>query len=601
MQPVTPSAPEQANRVLPASERRVRFGTYLQEINVRQRRVRYADLSRTVESGLPSRTRVKLRALDVARLLRPYITVRFIDQLKAVAPLAIYLFMFQLLVLRQSVQDSGIITGGLAGIILGLMFFMEGLRVGLMPFGEMIGHILPRRSPLPVVLVIAFLLGIGVTFAEPAIGALQAAGSSVDASSAPHLYLLLNDWAGALVLVIGIGVGMAAVIGTVRFLYGWSLKPLIYWSTIPTLLLTVWFVTDDSLKTLVGLAWDTGGVTTGPVTVPLVLSLGIGIAAAAGRGHSSLSGFGIVTLASLLPVLGVLLIGAYARYAISPEEIIATARAAEQASRGSAWWSRSPWIEVMFGLRAIVPLILFMFAILYVVLRERVRDRVQTLYGLTLAVVGMIMFNIGLTYGLAKLGSQSGGLVPAMFAQIGSVPESPLYPAAIGIAIAIAFAWVLGFGATLAEPALNALGLTVEDLTNGVFRKSMLMYAVSTGVAFGVGLGVLKIIFGFPIAWLLIPGYVAAMALTMVSTEEYVNVAWDSAGVTTGPVTVPLVLALGLGFGGAVGAVEGFGILAMASICPILTVLATGWWVERSVRRRHEREDVELSAEGIAQ
>ena len=162
---------------------------------------------------------------------------------------------------------------------------------------------------------------------------------------------------------------------------------------------------------------------------------------------------------------------------------------------------------------------------------------------------------------------------------------------ALGLSIAFVFAWLLGFGATLAEPALNALGLTVENLTNGAFRKQMLMYAVSLGVACGIALGVAKIVYGFSIAWLLIPGYLLALLLTLFSTEEFVNIAWDSAGVTTGPVTVPLVLAMGLGFGNAMEAIEGFGILAMASICPILSVLGTGLWIRCKIRRRHRKYD----------
>jgi len=121
------------------------------------------------------------------------------------------------------------------------------------------------------------------------------------------------------------------------------------------------------------------------------------------------------------------------------------------------------------------------------------------------------------------------------------------------------------------------------------------MYAVSFGVACGIAIGVIKIIFAVPLAWLLLPGYIAALALTVLSTEEYVNIAWDSAGVTTGPVTVPLVLAMGLGFGNAVGAIEGFGILAMASICPILSVLAIGLWVQWKIKRRHKTEDTGLN------
>ena len=146
---------------------------------------------------------------------------------------------------------------------------------------------------------------------------------------------------------------------------------------------------------------------------------------------------------------------------------------------------------------------------------------------------------------------------------------------------------MLGFGATLAEPALNALGQTVENLTNGSFKKNTLMYAVSLGVAFGISVGVAKIIFNIPIAYLLMPGYLLAIILTYFSNEEFVNIAWDSAGVTTGPVTVPLVLAMGLGFGNALGAIEGFGILSMASIGPIVAVLSTGLYIRWKIDRRH--------------
>ncbi len=177
------------------------------------------------------------------------------------------------------------------------MFFMEGLKLGLMPFGELIGHTLPRKSPLPLVLFITLLLGIGVTFAEPAIGALKTAGQNVSPAQAPYLWALLNEWTTALVLAIGASVGLAAVLGTLRFLYGWSLKPLIYASLVPVLGLTFYAAADPELASVLGLAWDAGAVTTGPVTVPLVLALGIGIAAAAGRADAGLSGFGIVTLA----------------------------------------------------------------------------------------------------------------------------------------------------------------------------------------------------------------------------------------------------------------------------------------------------------------
>ncbi len=201
----------------------------------------------------------------------------------------------------------------------------------------------------------------------------------------------------------------------------------------------------------------------------------------------------------------------------------------------------------------------------------------------------MGLFNLGLTYGLSKLGDQSGSLVPSAFAQIDGITGSPLYIPLLGFLIAIAFAWFLGFGATLAEPALNALGMTVQNLTNGAFKKSLLMYSVSFGVACGIALGTAKLIFEIQLAYLLLPGYLLLLILTFFSSEEFVNVAWDSAGVTTGPVTVPLVLAMGLGFANAVSAIEGFGILSMASLCPIMSVLTVGLVVQYKEKLRQQK------------
>ena len=580
-------------------DRKIRFGSYIREITIQQKLISYNDLAPEIKQDSAGNDipyvppKLKLRNIDIYRLVQPYVSIRLYDQIKAVLPLALYLILFQLFILRQDLTDSWVITAGLVSVIIGLMLFMEGLKVGLMPFGETIGNILPTKSPLYVVLTVTFLLGIGVTFAEPAIGALKTAGSIVDVAKAPYLYTLLNEWSGALVLIVGMGVGLAAVLGTLRFINGWSLKPFIYCTMIPTLGLTLYIMTDPELSKILGLAWDCGAVTTGPVTVPLVLSLGIGIASSAGKGHSSLSGFGIVTLASLFPIIGVMILAIFVSSTTSVDSIIASASQIDNAAHVIPWHELTPWQEIILGVRAIIPLVLFLILVMYFILNEKIKNKAMTIYGISLCVIGMVVFNVGLSYGLAKLGGQSGGLVPAAFTNIALVENSPLYSLTMGISIAALFAWFLGLGATLAEPALNALGTTVENLTNGAFKKSMLMYAVSIGVAFGIAIGVLKIIFDIPIAYLLLPGYVFGLILTSLSTEEFVNIAWDSAGVTTGPVTVPLVLAMGLGFGSAMGSVEGFGILSMASICPIIAVLSTGLWVQWKINRRHHAEDLE--------
>jgi hypothetical protein len=200
----------------------------------------------------------------------------------------------------------------------------------------------------------------------------------------------------------------------------------------------------------------------------------------------------------------------------------------------------------------------------------------------------MMLFNIGLTTGLGELGEQAGNNVPWAFSTHRITGEPPLYPYALGITMSLIFAFVIGYCATVAEPALNAMGITVENLTDGAFKKRLLIHTVAAGVGIGAAVGVAKILFNLPLDKLLIGGYLIAMLLTALTREEFVNLAWDSAGVTTGPVTVPLLLALGIGLGQAVGAAEGFGILAMCSLGPILSVLIIAQRIEWQERRDNE-------------
>jgi len=568
------------------------YSKYIKESTVNYTVISYNQLTKDAKP----QAKIKLRGLDIYRLLQPYISVRFMDQIKALMPLVVYLVLFQIFILKQPVADAMLITGGMSAVILGLMFFMEGIEQGLMPLGNMMGNTLPKKLPMIGVLFITFLLGIGVTFAEPAIGALKAAGAAVPFMAADgtpaksiYLYALLNNYVDLLVILVGVGVGIAAVLGTIRFVKGWSLKPYIYLALIPVILMTLFFMSNPYLSATLGLAWDSGAVTTGPVTVPLVLALGIGIASAAGSGNSSLSGFGIVTLASIFPIMVVMILTLGIYNSIPIEEIFQAAKAsAATISETPTWYQESPGEEVALGIRAIIPLVVFLIFVMKIVLKDKITNAGRVAYGIALAVLGMSIFNIGLTYGLSMLGSQSGSLIPAAFTDVSMVDGSivsQIYPYFVGLFIAIAFAWILGFGATLAEPALNALGMTVENLTNGVFKKKTLITAVSLGVATGIAAGIAKIIFDIPLGYILLPLYAIAIVLTYFSTEEFVNIAWDSAGVTTGPITVPLVLAMGLGIAGAMSATDGFGILSLASIGPIISVLMTGLIVQARAKK----------------
>ncbi len=628
-----------------------------------------ADTGRLTEMDNP---KVQLSFSATLAILLPYIREKFFEQVSSIWFIVAYLLFFQIVVLGLPIVYASMIAAGIVVVAFGLMFFMEGLRIGLMPLGETIGAVLPRNSTLPVILGFAFLLGLGATFAEPAIAVLKAAGAGVRPDDAPLLYSLLNDFSGQLVLSVGVGVGVAVLLGVLRFFYGWSLKYLIVPGVAILSTLTIVAHLNPILQPILGLAWDCGAVTTGPVTVPLVLALGVGVCRIVGGADAAHAGFGIVTLASLFPILAVLLLAFYhfysadyygeANYAGSPEPIVIQekpdiehahryvditepefqrflanptllesfdvrfeggAKALEEgrivmrdttivlqkSKRGSSTMvSGESWdpgtnivstlkTSIIDALRAIVPLCIFLIITLKLVLTERMRNLNEIMLGIGFAVIGMSLFLCGILLGLTPLGTQLGSNVPATFTSI--IPwgmeglQGPLFFSdLIGKLVAILFGFFLGYGATLAEPALNALGDTVERITVGAFRKRLLMQSVALGVAIGIAAGVCKIAFDIPLAYLLIPPYVLLMFLTIISDEAFVNFAWDSAGVTTGPITVPLVLAMGLGIGANVpGIIDGFGVLAMASVGPIITVLSVGLIVSRSRRAQDDFEE----------
>jgi hypothetical protein len=593
------------------------------------------------------------RKLDI---LKPYVKNRFFEQVKSVWVIIVYLILFQLLVLGIPIVYSLTIALGLFIVIIGLMFFMEGLLLGLMPLGEILGTKLPVKLKLPAILFFAALLGMLTTFAEPAIAVLKAAGSSIKPHEAPLLYSLLNEFSGQIIFAVALGVGLAVLCGVLRFIYGWGLKYYIIPLVIILSAITIWAHLNEVMNPIIGLAWDCGGVTTGPVTVPLVLALGIGVSRVVSKGgDNNGAGFGIVTLASLFPIITVFILGAYHLYAqdfygapnskvalvseiqseknienvhhygsftttdfeefkatgeikknyivsygsdsmylsegkiIIPNPVVIYNKEEKNiiASTGvKSWWSDMNAAKIVIdsfigALQAILLLVFFLLIMLKLVLKEKIPYADEIILGIGIAILGMAIFSIGIALGLTPLGSQLGNNIPSAFARVQLWNLDDFYGPKFGLVggkiAAMVFAFFLGYGATLAEPALNALGVTVEKITVGAFKKSMLMQTVAIGVGLGIAFGVLKITFDIPLTYLLIPLYLFLIPLTIISSESFVNFAWDSAGVTTGPITVPLVLAMGLGIGANVpGIKEGFGILAMASVMPIIAVLTVG-------------------------
>src|SRR4030042_4993880 len=251
----------------------------------------------------------RIPLVDAIVMLSGYAKTRIVDQIKSVAFIIIYLIVFQTLILGVPLSNAIATAGGIAVVVFGLAFFLEGLVLGLMPLGERVGVKLPTRVGILIIAIFGFILGFGATLAGPAISALRAAGSTVTAWDSRLLYMLLEHYTESLVLSVGIGVGIAVALGMFRFYFNLAIKPFIL-IIIPILLvLSVFYSFNSNFNKIIGRAWDRGAVTTGACTVPLVLALGIGVSRAASKGKSTSSGFGIILLASALPILAVLLLG----------------------------------------------------------------------------------------------------------------------------------------------------------------------------------------------------------------------------------------------------------------------------------------------------
>jgi len=682
--------------------------------------------------------RIKVPFSDATMMLTEYARTRVVDQIKSVSFIIIYLIVFQTLILRVPLANALATAGGIGLVIFGLAFFLEGLVLGLMPLGERVGVKLPTRVGIAVIAIFGLILGFGATLAEPAISALRTAGSTVTAWDSPLLFLMLDQYTELLVLSVGIGVGIAVSLGMFRFYYNLRIKPFIL-IIIPVLLvLTVIFSLDKNLKALIGLAWDCGAVTTGAVTVPLVLALGIGVSRAASKGKGASSGFGVVLLASAFPVLAVLVLGLVLN-SKSPDatsETIFFSQAQREKSlvlfdsedelrkhaftHGSeegrrAYYSNDDtyknvllslvddknlrhsllgtmtlqnWIvnnasdaerellggieldeektssasfgltlkqESIGGVRAVIPLSLLLILVLLAFLREKLRYKDEVVLGIIFTLVGMTLLTSGIKLGLASLGGEVGAQLPRAFASEEKyidrivihnfdkdliyktitpdgqqksffnfaeenkiqpvefieknydensgvyehvITQSPLFGSklsVLGLVLVLLFAFGMGYGATLAEPALNALGMTVESMTVGTIKRTQIIQVVSVGVGMGILLGVCRILFDLPLVWLIVPTYVFLIPLTIISDDEFSAIAWDSGGVTTGPVTVPLVLAMGLSIGGALNISDGFGVLALASAYPIITVLLFGLIAKAKQRKSLTTQNTEVN------
>lgn len=524
---------------------------------------------------LVERKRIEVTFGQAVRIVAPYTWHQLFEQIIVVIPIVLYLAIFQWVILRWNIEHISLVASGISMVILGLMFFMEGVKIGILPLGETVGRILPQRTGIKRVLIFAFLLGILAAYGEPVIGSLQIAGSGVDPGKAPLLYTLILGKPLFMIAGISLGVGIAFLIGILRYIRGWSIKPIVLTLVGLAAALSLYASRDPDMATAIGLAWDAGAVIAGPVSTPLVLAIGIGFCLVLGKSDTGFAGLGSVGIISLFPIVIVLVI----IFILRQTDYAAVAAGAAQ---GQLIQQTPNYIQVALnsllnGARAIIPVFLFLILTLRLWLKETEEGIPLSQFFLAgaFAILGLFLFNFGLTMGLGELGNQIGHRLPHSF----HPPEEALYPTAIGKIIVVAFGGILGYGATLAEPAFNTLGQQVQEITQGAFKKWLFSQAVALGVGIGAALGMASLIYGWNLLGLLLPPYLVLFVLTILAKEEYASIAWDGGAVTTGPVTVPLKIAIGIALSHATGFAEGFGILALSSAYPVMNILLLGLFV----------------------
>ncbi|MFN3987095.1 MAG: DUF1538 domain-containing protein [Rhodocyclaceae bacterium] len=488
-------------------------------------------------------------------------------------PIIFVVTFFQLVIMRQVPDDVWSMAFGLLVVVFGVAVFLQGLELGIFPIGKNLSNEFAKKGSLPLLMVFGFCLGFSAVIAEPALIAVATTAESISEGRIDAFTLRL--------LVAG-SVGVVVALGVVRTIVGHSL----HWYMICGYL-TVVAVTFFAPEEIVGLAYDSGGVTTNIVTVPLIAALGIGLAVSI-RGRNALThGFGLVALAVMVPMISVQLYGIVVyRFGEVPAEALASVAvvaegvasgvggaAAEGTQPGVTGWVLGMLGDLMGMFRDVLPIIAVILFFQYAAIRKPIAHLHKVMGGFVLVIVGLYAFVVGLKLGLFPIGR-------SMAEQLIALDQ---------VVFIYLFAFSIGFATTMAEPALIAIGQKAEEAGKGRLHGNTIRVLVAIGVAIGITVGVHRIISGDSIHYYIMGGYALVIVLTWLAPRYIVPLAFDLGGVTTSEVTVPLVTALGIGLAthieGRNVLIDGFGLIAFASIFPIVTVMLYALYAERAARQ----------------
>ena len=456
------------------------------------------------------------------------------------------------------------IVGGVM-VIVGLGVFLMGADLGMVPFGQKVGSVMAHKRSVPLILVASFTIGFAITIAEPDVQVLAEQVHGI----APAVDK------GRLLIMIATGVGLFLVVGTMRSVLHWPLRWLLIFFY-ALVFIFCGFVDEG----FVGVAFDSGGATTGPITVPFIMAMGLGVAAATRKKEGEDNSFGLVGLASIGPIAAVAFMGFISDIKLSSGEYVGAPY--EVMSVMTRIMELLPHVAEEIAM-ALLPLLLIFLVFQAALLRLPSQQVKRMLTGLVYAYIGLVIFMLGVKSGFMIAGESLGMTLGAMADGKALIP--------VGI--------VLGAVVVCAEPAVWVLTQQVEEVSGGHIKRSIMLIALSLSVAVAVGLGMTRVVFGFSLWWYLIPGYLLALGMTKFCPPLFTGIAFDSGGVASGPMSTTFVLSLTLGGALASGgnpATDGFGMIAMIAMAPLITIQIVGLIFKQKERQAEKLEKSKTGA-----
>lgn len=480
----------------------------------------------------------------------------------SILPIAAIVVLLDLTVAPLPDGMTGQFLFGVFLSIVGLSLFLLGADIGIIPFGEKAGAALTSRRNLPLLLGAAFVIGFFITIAEPDVQVLITQIKAVD-SALPGT---------ALLLMIACGIGLFIVIALIRTIFHIPMKWLLTGCYGGILILCL-FVQHRYIP----IAFDASGATTGPMTVPFILALGMGVAAV--QSHSRNSGsmgensFGMTGMASVGPIVAVLLMGILMGQGTGAETaVVETSSAADNVtSYGLYQFHLLVGETVLDVIKALAPLVTMFIAFQFLLLHMPPRQLTRMVVGIVYAFIGLILFLLGVNGGFMIAGRTIGQTIGAS--------DGRNWLVLLGA--------VLGAVVVCAEPAVWVLTRQVEEVSNGAIKKRTLLVALAAGVAIAIGLAVLRVLAGFSLTYILLPGYLIAITLTFFCPPLFTAIAFDSGGVSSGPMTTTFILSFCLGISTVVGGnplTDAFGVIALVALAPLIAIQILGLVYARKIR-----------------